>query len=42
MKVVQDVLGHSDITTTMNIYADVTKDLKEREFIKLDKYFDEM
>lgn len=32
MKVIQDVLGHSDISTTMNIYADVTKELKEREF----------
>ena len=30
MKVIQDILGHSDISTTMNIYADVTKELKER------------
>ena len=32
MKVIQDVLGHSDISTTMNIYADVTKELKQKEF----------
>ena len=27
----QDVLGHADAQTTMNIYADVTKDLRDRE-----------
>ncbi len=32
IKVIQDVLGHSDISTTMNIYADATKDLKKKEF----------
>ena len=32
MKVIQDILGHSDISTTMNIYADVTKELKQKEF----------
>ena len=31
VKVIQDILGHSDISTTLNIYADATKDLKERE-----------
>ena len=39
VKVIQDTLGHQDITTTMNIYADVTKDLKQSEFEGLDKYF---
>lgn len=38
IKVIQDVLGHADISTTMNIYADVTKDLKEKEFITLSDY----
>lgn len=33
VKVIQDVLGHSDFSTTMNIYADVTKDLKQKEFV---------
>ncbi|MCD8180320.1 MAG: site-specific integrase [Firmicutes bacterium] len=32
VKVIQDILGHSDFSTTMNIYTDVTKDLKQREF----------
>lgn len=30
MKAIQDVLGHADIGTTMNIYTDATKELKER------------
>lgn len=32
VKVMQDVLGHSDVSTTLNIYADVTKDLRQSEF----------
>ena len=36
VKVIQDVLGHSDFKTTMDIYADVTKDLKQQEFSALD------
>ena len=32
-------LGHKDITTTLNIYTDVTKELKRTEFDGLDKYF---
>lgn len=39
VKVIQDTLGHSDITTTLNIYADVTKELKQAEFIGLDEFF---
>ena len=39
MKVIQDVLGHADIGTTMNIYTDVTKEMKTREFDVLNKYF---
>lgn len=37
IKVVQDVLGHKDVETTLNIYTDVTKELKEREFEHLQK-----
>ena len=37
VKVIQDALGHSDISTTMNIYADVTKELKMSEFDALNK-----
>lgn len=39
IKVIQDVLGHADISTTMNIYADVTKDLKAREFDVLNEFW---
>ena len=39
VKVIQDVLGHADISTTMDIYCDVTKDLKQREFTSLGDYF---
>ena len=30
---------HQDISTTLNIYADVTKELKKKEFENLDTYF---
>jgi len=39
VKVIQDVLGHADISTTMDIYCDVTKDLKQREFSSLAEFF---
>ena len=39
VKVIQDTLGHADISTTLNIYADVTKDLKKKEFEGLDQWF---
>lgn len=35
IKVVQDVLGHKDVATTLNIYTDVTKELKQKEFDNL-------
>ena len=39
IKVMQDTLGHADISTTLNIYADVTKELKKEEFDGLDAFF---
>lgn len=39
IKVIQDALGHSDISTTMNIYADATKELKKSEFEGLESIF---
>lgn len=39
VKVIQDALGHQDISTTMNIYADVTRELKKSEFEGLDRFF---
>lgn len=39
VKVIQDTLGHKDIATTLNIYADVTRDVKKDAFNGLDTYF---
>ncbi len=39
VKVIQDALGHKDISTTLNIYTDVPKELKRSEFEGLDLYF---
>ena len=38
VKVIQDTLGHQDISTTMNIYTDATKEMKKQEFESLDSY----
>lgn len=32
LKVIQEILGHRDITTTMNVYAEATKDAKVKSF----------
>lgn len=37
LKVIQDVLGHSDFSTTMNVYTDATSDFKKKEFQTLEK-----
>ncbi len=42
VKVIQDVLGHFDISTTMNIYADATKDLKDKEFAAFSDYMEKV
>ena len=39
VKVIQDALGHKDISTTLNIYTDVTRELRKSEFEGLDLYF---
>lgn len=36
IKVIQSVLGHADISTTLDIYADVTRDLKKVEMQKFE------
>lgn len=41
LKVIQETLGHADIATTMNIYADATEELKSNEFDKLQEYLKE-
>lgn len=37
IKVVQEVLGHKDVSTTLDIYTDVTKELAKREFDNLEQ-----
>lgn len=38
VKVIQETLGHSDIQTTLDIYADVTKELKQEQFDQFDDF----
>ena len=37
VKVIQDALGHKEFSTTMDIYTDVTRELKQSEFKALDE-----
>ena len=39
IKVIQDALGHADVSTTLNIYADATRDLKKSEFASFESYW---
>ena len=39
IKAMQDILGHADAETMMQIYAEATKDLKKSELINFDEYF---
>ena len=39
IKAMQDILGHADAETTMDIYAEATKDLKRAELINFEDYF---
>ncbi len=38
MKVIQDFLGHADISTTMNIYTDATRDFKVKEIDRFTEF----
>ena len=38
IKVIQAVLGHADISTTLDVYADVTKDLKKSKMQLFDDF----
>ena len=40
VKVIQSILGHKDITTTLNIYADVTKEMQIKELSTLNSLFE--
>ena len=39
VKAMQDILGHADAETTMDIYAEATPDLKRAELINFADYF---
>ena len=40
IKAIQAIMGHADIETTMNIYADVTEEMKEQAISDLSNEFD--
>ena len=42
MKAMQDILGHADAETTMDIYAEATRDLKQSEMIGFAEFFDKI
>lgn len=42
VKAMQGILGHADAETTLQIYADATKELKTAELINLQEYFDKL
>ena len=42
IKMIQSILGHADITTTMNIYVTVTEDMREKEMNVLEAYLEKM
>ena len=39
IKAMQEILGHADAETAMDIYAEATKDLKKSELINFEDYF---
>lgn len=39
IKAMQDILGHADAETTMQIYAEATRDLKRSELLNFEDYF---
>lgn len=41
IKVIQEILGHADITTTLNIYTDITKSMRDREFKTFEDFMKE-
>ena len=38
IKAIQEILGHADAETTMNIYAEATTDFKRTELVSLEEY----
>ena len=42
VKAMQDILGHADAETTLQIYADATKEMKKAELINFEDYFNNL
>lgn len=42
IKVIQDLLGHADVSTTLNIYATATREFKQSELSQFDDYVRQM
>lgn len=42
VKAMQEILGHSDVETTLDVYAEATDDLKQTEISKFNTYFENM
>ena len=42
LKVIQDIMGHKDIKTTMNIYAEATQEMKQKSFENLASKLDDI
>ncbi|WP_026496669.1 site-specific integrase [Butyrivibrio sp. WCD3002] len=38
IKVIQELLGHTDISTTLDIYTDATKDFKKKEMLNFEEF----
>ena len=38
IKVIQEILGHSDISTTLDIYTDATSDFKKKEMLSFEEF----
>ncbi len=38
IKVMQEVLGHADVSTTLNIYADATQEYQQAVFADFEEY----
>ena len=42
VKAMQDILGHADAETTLQIYADATREMKTAELVSFEEYFDSL
>ena len=38
IKVIQEIMGHSDISTTLDIYTDATSDFKKKEMLSFEEF----